>query len=206
MRSAGSRPASAAAARARSMPHATRTGSAPRANVIRSAVRALKSMTLGPDAAMSSGTLPAFAESSQRILLSRPSMSMVPPARYVWSRVVRSKNSRDRHRRQPEMEQGGVAATGAQHEPSAGDLVHGGGRGRQRCRVAGVDVGHAGGQLDVLGAGGHACEHHERIGAEILRVGEGDAVPAGGLGTAGPFDRALDDRNRHRPEFHGARP
>ena len=49
-------------------------------------------------------------------------------------------------------------------------------------------------------------EHHERVGAEVLRVGEGDAVPAGGLGTAGPFDRALDDRNRHRPEFHGARP
>ena len=61
--------------------------------MIRSAVRALKSITFGPEAAMSRGTLPAFAVSSQRIRLSRPSMSIVPPDRYVCSLVVRSKKS-----------------------------------------------------------------------------------------------------------------
>ena len=53
---AGSRPAAAAASRARPSAHATRSGSAPTASVTCSAMPPANSSIRGPDAAMSSGT------------------------------------------------------------------------------------------------------------------------------------------------------
>ena len=79
--------------RASSSPQASRSGSAPIANVTRSAVRAAKSMTRGPDAATSRGTFGAPLRASHWSRLGWPSQSTVPPARYAWSSDTRARNS-----------------------------------------------------------------------------------------------------------------
>ena len=109
--------------RARSMPHANRSGSAPSANVIRSAVRALKSITFGPRG----GDVERHLAGPRRVEPPDPALAAVDVDRAAGEVGLQSSRALeelgDRHRRQPEMEQGGVAAAGAEHEAPAGDLV-----------------------------------------------------------------------------------
>ena len=109
----------------------------------------------------------------------------------------------DGHRGQAEVEEGRVTPPGSEHEPAAGDLVDRGGRRRQCRGVARVDVGDAGRELESLGGAGDGGEHDERVGAQVLGVGERDPVPSRLLGSLRPLGRAADDRHRHRPHLHG---
>ena len=84
---------------------------------------------------------------------------------------------RDRHRLLAEVEQRGVAATDAEHEAAARRLLHGRRDVGERRGMARVRVGDAGGEPQPLGRGRRQRDGDERIADEVLRVGEGDAVP-----------------------------
>ena len=149
------------AARARSMPHRTRSGSAPRASVTRSASRAAASITLGPLAATVTGT---FGRSRRQPVETAARGAVRPGPRVPTSATVSTASSAkldrvaaqvglhlgevalehgDGSRRQAEVGEGGVAAADAQHGAPAGRGVDAGDGRRGHGRVAGVGVGDA---------------------------------------------------------------
>ena len=102
----------------------------------------------------------------------------------------------------PEVEQRGVTPADTEHEAPARRLLHGRGDIRERSRMARVRVGHAGRETQPVGGGGRQRDGDERVTDQVLRVGEGDAVPAEMLGPLRLGDHGPDLGNPHRPQLH----
>src|SRR5207249_11715133 len=77
-----------------------------------------------------------------------------------------------------EVEQRGVAASDAEYEPAARRLLQGGRDVGERGGMPRERVRHTGCEPETFGRVRRERDRDERVADEVLRVGEGDAVPA----------------------------